>query len=209
MAKVKICGITNLIDAKIAIDAGADALGFNFSKESPRYVSPIDAQIIIRQLPVKAWNVGVFVNELPAEVLKIARLASLDTLQFHGDEDENYLSQFSLDEFRIIKAIRVKDITQTESEIKRFTPLTDHLLLDGYHAVLRGGAGVSIDASLLKKLSLENAFLAGGLNSDNVFERVQAFQPFGVDVASGVEESPRRKNETLVRAFVSAANRTC
>src|SRR5690606_17811850 len=102
---VKICGITNLEDAEAAIEYGADALGFNFYKKSPRYIDPIEAQMIVRQLPPTTWFVGVFVNETKENILHVARTASLDTLQLHGEETPEFCSLW--EDFRVIKAIRL------------------------------------------------------------------------------------------------------
>lgn len=204
MTKIKFCGIKSLEDASFGIKLGVDALGFNFFSKSPRCLTKEDAQVIIRSLPPKAKFVGVFVNHTRDEVLEIARTASLDTLQFHGEEGPEFCKSF-LDEWTVIKAIRLREDTKT-SYIDSFKDSTDHLLFDRYDEFLYGGSGEEIDVGSLeaKKVYFKNAFLAGGLNPENVAERVKTYQPYGVDVASGIEKAPGVKDRGLMSDFIKA-----
>lgn len=204
--KIKICGITNIEDAKLAVRLGADALGFNFCKTSKRYISPVEAKTITRQLPPNVWMVGVFVNSPRSEVEHIAREAGLDTLQFHGDETVEFLKDWS--EWRIIKAIRVKNETSIEGQ-KDVRELADFVLLDAHSDHAYGGTGKEIEQITLGKLRghtiLQRAFLAGGLTPENVAEKIRLLNPFGVDVAGGVEsDDPRKKSKEKLEAFIEA-----
>jgi phosphoribosylanthranilate isomerase len=205
--KIKICGITNIEDAKLAVQLGADALGFNFCKDSKRFISAVEAKAITRQLPPNVWMVGVFVNSKRSEVEHIAREAGLDTLQFHGDEPVEYLKDWS--EWRIIKAIRVKNETSIEGQ-KDVRELADFVLLDAHSEYAYGGTGKEIGQITIEKLRghriLQRAFLAGGLTPENVQEKIQLLNPFGVDVAGGVEsdEDPRKKDPEKLKAFFQA-----
>ena len=205
MPKIKICGITNYADAKAALDLGVDALGFNFYPGSPRFVDPETAKGIIEQLPRTIWLTGVFVNAEPAEVLSIAQNARLDTLQFHGDEDAAYLQKFR--GWRVLKALRFAG-TFSLQEVMSYAAAADYLLFDKYDPAHFGGTGGEIQAELLAKLGdyelLARAFIAGGLTPENVAARVAAYRPFGVDVASGVESTPGKKDPAKLRAFVAA-----
>lgn len=206
MTKVKICGITNLEDAKLALKYGADALGFNFSEASPRRISPAAAQTIVRQLPPNAWFVGVFVNQTKDEVKRIAHQVGLDSLQFHGDETESYLKDWG--SWRVIKALRIGSAEDVEKAAVYLT-IVDHILVDSRVEGSYGGTGVGVQEELLEQLLakdiLKNSFLAGGLTPDNVKHKIKHFQPFGVDVASGVEETVGKKSSDLLQAFIAAA----
>ena len=206
MVRIKICGITNFKDARAAIDLGADALGFNFFEGSPRFVSVESAKEIIRQTPASAWFVGVFVNEHRERIIDIAKEVRLDTLQFHGDETPEFCSDW--EQWRTIKAIRLgsqKDL----ATIAQFNEVVDHCLFDARDAQAYGGTGQKVDDILLEndelKKVLSTSFLAGGLTAQNVAERVSAYQPFGVDVASGVEIAPGKKSFQQMRDFIEAA----
>jgi phosphoribosylanthranilate isomerase len=200
MTHVKVCGITNLEDALAALDAGADMLGFNFYRRSPRYVSPLDSRRIIERLPGGVSCVGVFVNEpAPADVASIAREAGLDAVQLHGDEAPEYCR--SLRGLTTIKALRVGADYNVESAAACGT---DAVLLDAYVAGTRGGTGHTFDWTLaaLTRERVPRLFLAGGLTPDNVAEAVAAVRPYAVDVCSGAETSPGRKDPELMRRFV-------
>ena len=201
--KIKICGITNLEDAKMCLEQGADTLGFNFYQQSPRYVEVAQAQAIVRALPANIWTVGVFVNHQQNEVEQIARQVALNTLQFHGDETPDFCASFN--EWRVIKAIRVGGPQKFED----FLNITEHLMLDSFDEKNYGGTGKEIPAEELTRLKeaniLQNSFLSGGLKPENVAQKIKVYQPFGVDVASGVEDVPGKKSENLVRDFIRAA----
>lgn len=200
MTKVKICGITNIDDALHAADCGADALGFVFFDKSPRCVSPEQARGIIAELPPFVAAVGLFVNEQPQRILEIAESCAIDVLQLHGDETPQ---DCLLSPHRVVKALRIKD----ESSL---APLGDYavsaLLLDAWVAGAYGGTGhVSNWELAAKAAETHRIILAGGLNPDNVSKAVRAVRPYGVDVSSGVEDSPGRKNHEKVEAFIRAA----
>jgi len=200
--KVKICGITNLDDALAAVDAGAAALGFMFYESSPRHVSLTTAADIIRQLPPFIARVGVFVNPDGALVKKTIEVCGVDTLQFHGEEAPQFCRMFGL---KTIKAFRVQG-QESLSELRNYA--TDAWLLDSFVAGVRGGTGATFHWELAleaKKLG-RPVILAGGLTSENVAEAVHQVRPYAVDVSSGVESSPGKKDPAKVRAFIAAAS---
>lgn len=200
MTRVKVCGITNLADALAALDAGADMLGFNFYRRSPRYVSPPEARRVIERLPGGVACVGVFVNEpTPEDVIDIAREAGLGAVQLHGDEPPEFCRE--LHGLTTIKALRVGADYTPESAAAYGT---DAVLLDAYVAGARGGTGHTFDWTLatLTRERVSQLILAGGLNPDNVSAAVAAVRPYAVDVCSGIETSPGRKSPQLMRRFV-------
>jgi phosphoribosylanthranilate isomerase len=191
--KVKICGITNLDDAVKATELGADLLGFNFYPQSPRYIEPQEAEKIIAKLPASIDTAGLFVNADADTIRKIAGDLMLDWVQLHGDENPQFCALLDNMSAQIIKAIRVKDAKDIDY-VKNFS--TDALLLDAYNPSLYGGTGQRFDWSTLPELTgylLGKTFLAGGINPENVAEALgQGF--YGIDVCSGIEDSPRKKN---------------
>lgn len=199
--RVKICGITNAPDARAAAEAGADALGFMFYEKSPRHISIRDAAEIIRELPPFIMRVGVFVDASEDLVMRAIGDCGLNMLQFHGRETPEYCSQFGL---MSIKAFRIRD-----AESLKELPLypTDAWLLDAYAADKLGGTGEKFNWDLAieaKKLG-KPIFLAGGLTAANVAGAVEKVRPFAVDVSSGVEAEPGKKDHQKVRAFIQAA----
>jgi phosphoribosylanthranilate isomerase len=202
MVKVKICGITNWTDARRAVEAGADFLGFNFYPKSSRYIAPAAARRIVQRLPNTVASVGVFVNEPEPEMLTIARRVGLDYVQLHGDETAEVVSRMRRS-FRVIKAIRVRDSFRV-SQLGNFKRASS-ILLDGFDAHLRGGSGKSFDWKLAKSAGRKRQiFLAGGLTPENAAEAVSAAQPFAIDVCSGVESQPGKKDVARMRALVAA-----
>jgi phosphoribosylanthranilate isomerase len=201
--KVKICGITNLDDALCAQSAGADFLGFVFA-ESPRRISDKAAKKIIEELSEDIKIVALFVNE-KTEIADniINTIGKVDILQFHGDETPEYCSNFSSK--KIIKAFRTKD-EMSISRINRFKDV-DFVLVDAYSEDVYGGTGKEINLDLALKAKEFNIplFLSGGLNPDNVKNAIDRVRPFCVDVSSGVEESPGKKDHGLIRKFIKAA----
>jgi phosphoribosylanthranilate isomerase len=199
--RVKICGITNLADAQASAEAGADALGFVFYEKSPRFISMKTAAEISRALPSFIIRVGVFVNPTKELVLKAIAECGLSLLQFHGDEPPEFCAQFGL---MNIKAFRIRN-AESLKELSKYK--TDAWLLDAYSSDNLGGTGgvfnwdLAVEAQKLKR----PIFLAGGLTPQNVAEAVRKVRPFGVDVSSGVESSPGKKDHTKVRAFIDAA----
>ncbi len=204
MSRVKICGITNLEDALVAVEAGAFALGFNFYARSSRYVSPSAARSIIEQLPAKILSVGVFVNEeSPEEVARICDEARVAAVQLHGDESPAYCR--ALDDRFVIKALRVSEGFSAESVLEYET---DAILLDAFDETARGGTGRTFDWEVARQVSalVPALFLAGGLAPENVLEAIAAVHPFAVDACSRLESAPGKKDWALVRDFIRAAH---
>jgi phosphoribosylanthranilate isomerase len=199
--KVKICGITNLPDGLAAAEAGADALGFVFYDQSPRYISIAAAASLVRQLPPFVMKAGVFVNAPDDLVLRASRECGLNLLQFHGDEPSDYCVQFGL---MSMKAFRIRDAASLQA-LRNYP--TDAWLLDAYSPGKLGGTGDTFnwDLALEARNWGRPIFLAGGLTPENVAEAVRRAQPYGVDVSSGVEATPGRKDHAKVRAFIQAA----
>jgi len=203
--RVKVCGITNLGDARIAVQAGADALGFNFCRRSPRYVSPSGARRIIQQLPGNVGIVGVFVNRSPASVNRIARRLRLDFVQLHGEESPEQVAALA-GTHRVIRALRMAPRFRLAA-LRNYSGVTA-FLLDGYRREQRGSTGRTFDWRLARRAArFGPIILAGGLNPANVARAIRIARPAAVDVASGVESRPRRKDATLVRTFVENAKR--
>jgi phosphoribosylanthranilate isomerase len=199
--KVKICGITRLADAIAAAEAGADALGFVFYEQSPRCVSVEAAAAIIRALPPFVLKAGVFVNAPEDAVLRAIRQCQLNLLQFHGDEPPEYCRQFGL---LSIKAFRIRDAASLQ--LLPHYP-TDAWLLDAYHPAQPGGTGEQFnwDLALAARAWGRPIFLAGGLTPENVAQAVRRARPYAVDVSSGVEAAPGRKDHAKIKAFIQAA----
>ena len=201
MARVKICGITNLEDALSAVEAGADALGFVFYAASPRHIFPEQATRIISQLPPFVQTVGLFVNEELNTVNEVADLCRLDLVQLHGDESADYCQQISR---RVLKAFRVRSLTCLD-------PIKDYrvagYLLDTFSPSFYGGTGTSFNWEIATEAVKrhQRIILAGGLTPDNVAEAIRQVGPYGVDVSSGVEAGPGKKDRDKVREFIRNA----
>jgi len=198
MVKVKICGITCLEDALSAIEAGADGLGFVFYPTSPRHIFPEQAADIIRKLPPFIQIIGLFVNEELSVVNATADQCGLDVIQLHGEETPEYCDSVRR---RVIKAFRVRDITTldllTQYRVSGY-------LLDAWSPTALGGTGKTfnweIAAEAVKRE--HRVILAGGLNPENVAESIRLVQPYGVDVSSGVESAPGRKDAERIKNFI-------
>jgi phosphoribosylanthranilate isomerase len=202
MVKVKICGITNLKDARQAVKAGADFLGFNFYPRSPRFVTPRTARRILRRLPKKIASVGVFVNQREAEMLKIACQVGLDYIQLHGEESPAAIAQLARN-LPVIKAVRVRDSFRA-TELVRYKRVSA-FLLDGFDRRRRGGSGKTFRWNLaLRARRAGHIFLAGGLTPENVTQAIRSARPYAVDVCSGVEARPGKKDPALVLNFMRA-----
>jgi len=202
MVKVKICGITNWIDARRAVAAGADFLGFNFYPPSPRYITPAKARRIVRRLPERITVVGVFVNESEAKMLEIARAVGLDYLQLHGDESPELVSRLK-PAFPVIKALRVQK-TFRLAQLAQFKRASA-FLLDGFQPRRYGGTGKTFNWSMARRARGNGKiFLAGGLTPQNVAAAIRAARPYGVDVCSGVEARPGKKDPSRVKAMMQA-----
>lgn len=198
--RVKVCGITCYEDAALAVDLGADALGFNFHRPSPRYIDAADARGIVRRLPPLTATVGVFVNVTdPAEVEEHARAAGAQVLQLHGDESADYCRRLS--SWPLIKAVRVGANWSGES-LADFA--VQAFLLDSKDEARYGGTGKTFDWMWARRLSGDRKIiLAGGLNPDNVAEAIRCVHPYGVDVCSGIESHPGRKDAARLTAFMN------
>ncbi|HEY6119083.1 MAG TPA: phosphoribosylanthranilate isomerase [Pyrinomonadaceae bacterium] len=203
MTFVKICGITNLEDALAAVDAGADALGFNFYPRSPRYIDPVLARSIIQTLPANILTVGVFVNEeKPEKVEKLARKLGVKALQLHGDESPAFCA--SLANHFVIKVLALGPGFDINSILNYHV---DAFMVDAFDRASRGGTGRVIDWSVARNVCshVPRLFLAGGLSAQNVAEGIEFVKPYGVDACSALEISPGRKDAEKMRAFVAAA----
>jgi phosphoribosylanthranilate isomerase len=200
--KVKICGITNWTDARRAVEAGAQFLGFNFYRPSPRYIQVAAARRIIRRLPDGVAAVGVFVNESEANMLAIARRVGLDYLQLHGDEPPEQVARLKR-EIAVIKAIRVRDSFRPK-QLDSFGRASA-ILLDGFDARRHGGTGKTFNWNLARGSNgSRRIFLAGGLTPENVAEAIRVARPYAVDVCSGVEARPGRKDPARMVALMWA-----
>jgi phosphoribosylanthranilate isomerase len=204
MTLVKICGITNLADAQAAVDAGADALGFNFYRRSLRYISPADAREITNQLPASILKVGVFVDEELQSLLRIASEANLSAIQLHGNESPDYCSELA--GRYVIKAFGATNNLDW-SAVNRYD--VEAIMLDTKDELLRGGTGRIFDWSIAKPAgesvkSVAKLFLAGGLSPENVVEAITTVRPYAVDACSSLEQTPGKKNHERVRAFMNA-----
>lgn len=200
--KVKICGITNLTDAKLAIDAGADMLGFNFYAKSPRYIAPAKARTIVRRLPKRVAAIGVFVNETEEKMLGIARSVGLDRLQLHGDEAPAAVARVARS-LPVIKAVRARKRFRI-SQLSQFNRASA-ILLDGFDRRVRGGTGKTFDWRLAKRANhYARIFLAGGLTPENVAKAIRTARPYAVDVCSGVESKPGKKDPARIDALMKA-----
>lgn len=191
MTRVKICGITTVADALAAVEYGTNALGFVFAK-SPRKITTERARQIIENIPPFVAAVGVFVDELAERVMEIALLCRLDTLQFHGRESPEYCHGFDR---KVIKTFRVQD----GSSVAQMADYdVDAYLLD---SPAGGGSGKKFDWNLIKGIK-GRIILAGGLTPGNVREAIMKVRPYGVDVSTGVERSPGRKDHRGMQEFI-------
>ena len=200
MTKIKICGITNKTDALAASELGVDMLGFVFYKKSKRYVTPAMAEDIINELPPFMGKIGIFVDETKEDVIRIAEDAGLNILQFHGSENPGYCASFR-DKYKIIKAFRVV----TKSDLKVVNDYeTDYYLFDAYKSACVGGTGETFDWNILKDFEILKPFiLSGGLSPENVERAIKEVMPYAVDVSSGVESAPGKKDASLLKKFVA------
>ena len=199
--KVKICGITNVADAKSAADAGADMIGLMFYDKSPRNVSLASAAEIARSISPFVLKVGVFVNPTEELVARVIAECGLSLLQFHGDEPSQFCTKFGV---MSMKAFRVRDESSLEA-MKNYE--TDALLLDAYSPTQLGGTGEKFNWNIAVQAAGfgRPIFLAGGLTPDNVADAVRQVRPFAVDVSSGVESAPGKKDALKVKSFIQQA----
>ena len=199
MVKIKICGITNHQDASMAVALGVDALGFIFA-QSPRQVTPEKAQDIVSTLPPFVQTVGVFVNEDPGRIKEVMQRCSLDLIQLHGDETPNVCNELMP---HSIKAFQLKSESSLE-KIRPYCGKTRAFLFDTYSKDKRGGTGETFDWDLAikgKELGVP-VILSGGLNPSNIGKAISTVMPYAVDVNSGIEESPGKKDPVLMKELV-------
>jgi phosphoribosylanthranilate isomerase len=201
--RVKICGITNVIDALAAADYGADAVGFVLYKASPRYVDPAAVKNIISQLPPFVTTVGVFANGTEKEVLSTVEECGLDVIQLQGDEPADYCRRLGS---RVIKAIRVRD----KRSLDRMIPYKVRaFVLDTYREGELGGTGKTFDWSLaVEAKKFGKIILAGGLTPENIAPAIEQVRPYGVDVSTGVEERLGKKDHSKLKRFIETAKQT-
>lgn len=221
MTQVKICGLTQLEDALLATQAGANLLGFIFYQPSPRYLSPETAQAIVaavRQRPNPPQCVGVFVNAPLTEIEQIMTMCQLQAVQLHGEEPPEFVNQF---QGRAYKAIRPQSLAEARQLITQYVttphvplcpespaPLLPDILLDAYHPTLYGGTGVVTDWHMAAQIAQDYAImLAGSLTPANVAEAIAAVKPWGVDVSSGVEAMKGKKDPSKLTQFIAQATR--
>jgi phosphoribosylanthranilate isomerase len=203
---VKICGITNLDDAKQAVAAGADAIGFNFYAKSRRHISPGKAGSISAAIGSRASKIGVFVNSSANAIVDAFKLADLDAVQLHGDETDEFidkLREMLPESTQIIRAVRINPEDADDGSV----PVGDAFLVDAFSENEYGGTGRVSNWNAAKRLAASGAivYLAGGLTPENVREAIISVRPFGVDACSGVESSPGKKDPAKVAAFIKAA----
>jgi phosphoribosylanthranilate isomerase len=204
--KVKVCGITSYEDAAAVVEAGADALGFNFYPASPRYVDPLIVRGIVRRLSPFATAVGVFVNMANTRALtEIVRFSGVQVLQLHGDESPDYCRE--LQDWPLIKAIRpgggLDCVVLSEYPVQAF-------LLDARDEGHYGGTGKTFDWTLATGIKgIRPVILAGGLTPENVAHAIQAVQPYAVDVCSGVEAMPGKKDPAKLLRFMEEVRHAC
>jgi len=205
MVRVKICGITSVADAQAAIEAGANLLGFNFYEKSPRHIAEDQAAEIRARLPKKIKAVGIFVNRLPADVIALRGSLELDAVQLHGDESPETVAEIA-PVVPVIKAFRVEPefpLTTLDKYARAFA-----FLFDAAHTDQYGGTGRTTDWDVARRASSSRRIiLAGGLKVENVAAAVRIVRPYGIDVASGVETSPGKKDHGLLREFIQEVRR--
>ena len=205
MVRVKICGITNAADAQAAIEAGANLLGFNFYGKSPRHITEEGAVEVRSQLPKRVKAVGIFVNESPADVVALRQSLKLDAVQLHGDEPPEAVAEIA-PLVPVIKAFRVEPefpLAALDEYSKAFA-----FLFDAAHTGQYGGTGHTTDWDVARRASLSHRIiLAGGLKVENVGAAIRIVRPYGIDVASGVESSPGKKDHGRLREFIQEVRR--
>jgi phosphoribosylanthranilate isomerase len=205
MVRVKICGITNAADALAAIDAGANVLGFNFYEKSPRLVSEAEAARIRARLPARVKAVGIFVNAWPADVIAMGKSLKLDAAQLHGDETPETVAEVAAS-IPVYKAFRVEPEFRLET-LDEY-PEAVAFLFDAANTGQYGGTGRTTDWDVARRAAqTHRIILAGGLKVENVAAAVRIVRPYGVDVASGVESKPGKKDHGRLREFIQEVRR--
>ena len=198
--RVKICGVTNVADARAAVAAGADMIGLNFYSGSKRCVALERAREIVAALPPQVWKVGVFVNASRSEIERVQAALHLDAIQLHGDEPPAMTQGFAVPVIRTLKLCAAGDASRALADVR-----ADYYLCEGDAGAAYGGAGASFDWEWALEVPRERLIVAGGLTPDNVAAAVRALRPFAVDVASGVESAPGVKDPARMAALVAHA----
>jgi len=215
MTWVKICGITNLEDALTAVEAGADALGFVFYEKSPRQIGPEAAKKIIQELPSAVEKVGVFVNQFEDPICSLADEAGLSAIQLHGDNEDPYVADLIVKRrphLKIVVGVSMRH-PRPEGWAMMWRPDVVHaFLVDSGGTSKHGGTGERFDWQMGRRsieviARLGQVIVAGGLTPTNVTEALHTLKPWGVDVSSGVEAKPGKKDPEKVRAFVDAVRK--
>jgi len=204
-SRIKICGITRAEDAGLAAQLGADAIGLNFYSKSPRVINPQQIDEIVENLPAFVTVVGLFVDPLREDVEAVLESGLVHCLQFHGDEPSSFCGSFGVP---FIKAVRVKSLVETRRYLEPFHGACS-VILDAYVKGTAGGTGESFDWSVARELVDDGQnpiILAGGLCPDNVAQAIAAVKPYGVDVSSGVEIEPGRKDPDKLSRFFAEVN---
>ncbi|HYW71414.1 MAG TPA: phosphoribosylanthranilate isomerase [Pyrinomonadaceae bacterium] len=207
MTKVKICGVTNIDDARAVADAGADIIGLNFYRPSARYIAPDAARALVNEIKARDWKlsvVAVFVDEPIESVIDIANTTGIDTVQLHGDESPAFCEELNTrDGLSVIKALRVRERFNSLDALQY--PVAA-ILLDAFHNTLRGGTGLTVDFEVARETrqQVPRLFLSGGLSPENVADAIRQVNPYAVDACSLLESAPGKKDTARVRAFVAA-----
>ena len=205
MVRVKICGITNTGDAQAAVEAGANLLGFNFFERSPRHITPQEAAKIRKLVPKSVKAVGIFVNQLPAEVITLRQSLRLDAVQLHGDEPPQAVAEIA-PAAPVIKAFRIEPEFPIDT-LEQY-PEAFAFLFDAAHTGQYGGTGRTTDWDVARRAaSNHRIILAGGLKVENVAAAVRIVRPYAVDVASGIESKPGKKDHGRMREFIQEVRR--
>lgn len=208
MTTVKICGLTTLDDALVAVEAGADYLGFIFAEGTPRYIDPAAYERLAAKLPETAKRVGVFVNGDPSLIARLVANHLVDYVQLHGTESPDYVRTLP-NSYKVLRPKTSDELggllAQYADSVQPFDALKPAYLLDAYHPTLYGGTGHTVSRQLFMEAQTDvpRLMLAGGLTPDNIAEIVREVKPFAVDVSSGVEATPGRKDHAKVRAFIA------
>jgi len=197
---VKICGVTRAVDAAVAIEAGADLLGFNFWTSSQRYITPVAAAPLVRMLPRRVLAVGIFVDPEPAVVWRAIETAGIGILQFHGNEPSEFCHAFGMPVMKALRVARLADLGEGAAAYP-----DDWVLADTADPVRPGGTGRALALEPVAPELARRLFLAGGLTPETVTAAVRTLRPLGVDVCSGVELSPGTKDPARLRSFVANA----
>jgi len=204
MVKVKICGFTTREDIEYALSLGIEIIGINFWQETPRYVSLEKAKKLLDNLPAGVMSIGVFVNPDEEVLFNILDKLNLSGVQLHGEEPPAFISRIKrqFPDRVIIKALRAENKDVLQLGLRKYSP--DFFLLDAFKKNIPGGTGIGIDRTILRQSCLpwEKIFLAGGITPENVREILKEFNPYGIDVASGGESSPGKKDREKMRKLV-------